>query len=113
LEMLTRRYREGASTFLSSITAWELGFLFSKGRLRSSRTPFEYFRHMVSLPGVRLTEVTPELFLTSHFLPGQPPNDPADRILVATAREHGYVLVTRDAALLEYAAEGHLQALAC
>ena len=113
VELLNQRYRAGEPTFLSPITAWELGLLFSKRRMRSHRSAPEYFRHMASLPNIRLAPMPPEILLASHFLPGTPPNDPADRILAATARECDYTLVTRDTALLDYAAEGHLRALAC
>ncbi len=57
--------------------------------------------------------MSPEILIASSFLPGNLRRDPADRILVATAREHDYVLLTRDAALLDYALEGYVQALAC
>ena len=85
VEVLTRQYKSGEPVFLSPITAWELGLLFSRGRLRAARSPLEYFRQMTSLPGVRLAAMPPELLLASSFLPGAPPSDPADRIMAATA----------------------------
>jgi PIN domain nuclease of toxin-antitoxin system len=112
-EILTHSYRNGESVFLSPITGWELGLLFSRGRLRAARSPLEYFRQLINLPGVRLAAMPLELLLASSFLPGSPPSDPADRIMAATAREYGYTLVTRDAVLLAYAGEGHIRALAC
>jgi PIN domain nuclease of toxin-antitoxin system len=60
-----------------------------------------------------LADISVKILIASSFLPGTPPRDPADRIIAATAREHGYQLVTRDGLLLDYAAEGHIQALAC
>jgi PIN domain nuclease of toxin-antitoxin system len=112
-EALTHSYKNEWPVLLSPITAWELGLLFSRGRLRAARSPLEYFRQMASLPGVRLAGMPPELLLASSFLPGVPPADPAGRIMAATAREYGYVLMTRDAALLAYAAEGHIRAMEC
>jgi len=64
-------------------------------------------------PGLRAAEMTPDILIASSFLPGNPPRDPADRILATTAREFGYKLVTRDRPLLDYAEQGHIQALAC
>jgi PIN domain nuclease of toxin-antitoxin system len=112
-ELLTRCYNDDVPLFLSPITAWELGILLSRGRLRISRSAFEYFRQISSLPGVELAAMPPQLLLASSFLPGAPPSDPVDRILAATAREYGYTLMTRDRALLAYAQEGHLHAIAC
>ena len=54
-----------------------------------------------------------EVLVASAYLPGNPPKDPADRILVATAREYGYKLITRDLLLLEYGKLGHVQVLEC
>jgi PIN domain nuclease of toxin-antitoxin system len=113
VELLTRHYNNGERVYLSPITAWELGLLFSRGRLRAAMSPLEYFRKLSSLPGIRLGEMNPEILIASSFLPGSPPPDPADRIIAATAREYGCTLLTRDARLLAYAGEGHIRALAC
>ena len=53
------------------------------------------------------------VLVASTTLPGTPPNDPADRIIIATARAFGYVLATRDAKILEYGAQGHVRVVAC
>src|SRR5204863_3648127 len=99
--------------YVSPITAWEIGILVSRGRLTSPMSPQRWFERLLHAPGVRLVEMSPDVLITSSFLPGTPPRDPADRILAATAREHGYRLLTRDTPLLTYARQGHLQALAC
>jgi PIN domain nuclease of toxin-antitoxin system len=111
--LLTAKFRDGETVLLSPITGWELGLLFSRGRLRAAIRPREYLRRLTSMPGVALARLSAEILLDSSFLPGAPPRDPADRIIVATAREHGYTVMTRDAALLAYAREGHLSAVEC
>ena len=65
------------------------------------------------MPGLRLAGMSTDLLITSSFLPGIPPPDPADRIIAATVREFGYTLMTRDRVLLDYADQGHMQALIC
>ena len=55
----------------------------------------------------------PNLLIESSYLPGKFHKDPVDRILVATARFHGYALVTSDRAILNYGQEGYLKTLAC
>jgi PIN domain nuclease of toxin-antitoxin system len=57
--------------------------------------------------------LTPEAALAASFLPGHLHRDPADRLLIATARYLGVPLITRDEVILTYAASGHLQAIAC
>ncbi len=75
--------------------------------------PDRWFFRLLQAPGLRLADMPPELLIASSFLPGTPPRDPADRILATTAREYGYMLVTRDRPLLDYGEQGHIQALAC
>lgn len=99
--------------FVSPMTAWEVGLLMARGRLSSPITPQAWFRRIVEQPGVVLADMAPDVLIASSFLPGMPPRDPVDRILAATAREYGCALMTRDRALLDYAAQGHLEAIAC
>ena len=109
-----RRAREAnEAIYVSPITAWEIGLLVARGRLNLLMPPSRWFERLLQAPGLRLAEMPPAILMSSSFLPGAPPNDPADRILAATAREYGYQLVTRDRPLLEYAQEGHIQALIC
>jgi PIN domain nuclease of toxin-antitoxin system len=65
------------------------------------------------LPQITLAEMPPHVLLESSFLPGNLVGDPADRIIAATAREYGFVVITRDRALLDYAAQGHLAVIEC
>jgi PIN domain nuclease of toxin-antitoxin system len=99
--------------YVSPITAWELGLLVSRGRLKLLMPPERWFFRVLQAPGLRLAEMRPELMIASSFLPGRPPRDPADRILAATAREFDFTLVTRDRPLLDYAEQGYMRALAC
>jgi PIN domain nuclease of toxin-antitoxin system len=103
----------GLTTFVSPITAWEVGNLARKGRFKSSYTPQRWFEKLMSAPDTALTKLTAELLMVSAFLPGNIHKDPADRIIAATAREYGYTVMTRDKALLDYGREGHLSVLEC
>jgi PIN domain nuclease of toxin-antitoxin system len=98
---------------VSPVSAWEIGLLVARGRIRLDLDPVAWFERFLRLPGVRLAPLSPEAAVRSSFLPGRLPGDPADRLLVATARALPAVLVTRDTRILSYAADGHLQALAC
>jgi PIN domain nuclease of toxin-antitoxin system len=68
---------------------------------------------VLKLPGMRLAEITPEILIDATELPGAAPADPADRIIAATARHHGLVLVSRDRQVLNYGDQGNLRTLAC
>jgi len=87
--------------------------LWSKRRLELNMDPAAWFKALLDTPGLRLGELPPEVLIASVFLPGEPPADPIDRILLATARAYGLTLITRDARLLAYAAAGLVRAVVC
>jgi PIN domain nuclease of toxin-antitoxin system len=105
--------KEGCDYFVSAISAWEIGLLASRGRVHLTQAPLDWFRSFVDDRNTRVLDVTPEVFVASSFLPQPLHNDPADRILIATAREHDLTIITRDQAILAYGAAGHVRALAC
>jgi PIN domain nuclease of toxin-antitoxin system len=112
-EKLDEAARMGVATYLSPITAWEVGQLVSRNRLSLGATPQRWFARILAMPNVLLAELSPELLIASSFLPGKPPRDPADRVLLATARDLGATLVTRDRAILAYGESGQVSTLAC
>ena len=109
-----RAVSEGAgTTYVSPISAWEVGMLASRGRLQLLIRPERWFANLFEAPGVRLAEMSPDLLIASSYLPGKPPRDPTDRIIAATARDLGATLITRDRALLDYGEQGHIAVLEC
>lgn len=110
---ITQAQRSNAGVFISPITAWEIGTLSSRNRIRLALDPDAWFEALQDLPGVRLAAMPPRVLIGSSFLPGFPPKHPADRIIAATARAFGYTVVTRNGALSDYASAGHLDLIAC
>jgi PIN domain nuclease of toxin-antitoxin system len=101
------------SLFLSVISIWEVSMLDAKRRIVLNLPCLQWVRTALQRSGAAPVPLTPEIAVECHNLPAWPHNDPADRILVATARQEGLTLVTRDRTILDYAARGHLRALAC
>lgn len=99
--------------YVSPMSAWEIGKGVSKNRLKLPLAPLEFFNRFMRLMKARLTDVSPDILIGSSNLPGELHGDPMDRILVATARTFDLVLVTSDAPLLKYSADGNLRTLAC
>jgi PIN domain nuclease of toxin-antitoxin system len=98
---------------VSAMSAWEVGMLVSKGRLPATKGALEWFLDFVAQAAVNVLDVTPTLLVASSYLPQPIHNDPTDRILIATAREHDLTIITRDRAILAYGAAGHVRTLAC
>ena len=86
--------------------------LAARGRVALPAAPAEWFEEVID-SGLAWAPLSPGVLVEASFLPGQIHGDPADRILVATARAFGYRLMTRDRKLLDYAEAGHVKALAC
>jgi PIN domain nuclease of toxin-antitoxin system len=87
---------------VNAISCWEIAMLVERGRLQLASSLEEWFEQALSYPGVELLELTPEIAIESTRLPGEFHRDPADRIIVATARTYSCHLVTSDRKLLSY-----------
>lgn len=101
-----------ARVYVSAISTWELGMLEAKGRIRLGRDVLAWISAAVSRPGISLVPLTPEIAVASSRLPGYLHGDPADRILIATARVLPATLITHDARILAYGATEQVAVLA-
>lgn len=99
------------SVFLSVISVWELGMLTAKNRLRLSLPVREWLERFLAITHFRILVLESEVALEASLLPGKPHADPADRLLIATARHHNLTLLTRDRKILDYADLGYIRAL--
>lgn len=91
------------AVYISSISAWEVAMLVSQERLALTMEVREWIRACAALPYVRFVPVNNDIAVASAALPAGLHDDPADRIIVATANTLDVPLVTRDQRLLDYA----------
>ena len=110
---INRASAEGRPVYLGLYTAWERAMLSAKRKLTSPLTPKAWFDRFTSRSDVEVLPLTSDILIESCFLPGDVHADPADRILIATARAFDMTIVTRDRDILGYSARGHVRALAC
>jgi PIN domain nuclease of toxin-antitoxin system len=102
--------------FVSAVSAWEVGLL---GRSSQPRPvvflpdPRTWFARVMAGPGIRPASCTPEIVIDASYLPGELHGDPADRLIVATARHLGVPIVTRDTRILAYGEAGHVEVIPC
>ncbi|WP_306252303.1 type II toxin-antitoxin system VapC family toxin [Parvularcula sp. IMCC14364] len=113
LDVIAEAWEAKLPVCVSPISAWEIGMLHSKGKLPSTLEPKEWLRQFIAQAKFSWVEMSWELLVTSSSLPGNINGDPADRIIAATARQNGYMLITRDRNLLNYAKQGYLLATKC
>ena len=87
---------------VSVFSCWEVAMLSAKGRIQFSVPVATWIFDALSPREVRLLELTPSIAVESALLPGSPHSDPADRIIIATARAAGCPLVTLDEKIRQY-----------
>jgi len=87
---------------VSVISCWEVAKLAEYNRLELSYPIAEWMDYALVQPGIRLLDLTPRIAVESTRLPGTFHRDPADQIIVATARLYDCPLLTVDAKILNY-----------
>jgi PIN domain nuclease of toxin-antitoxin system len=87
---------------VAAITWYELAWLARKGRIGVRGSLDSWLRRISR--DVRTLGVTPSIAAVAAGLPDTFPSDPADRLIVATAMEHGLPIVSRDRRMHEHAA---------
>ena len=96
---------------ISVISVWELGRLAQRGRVALPMNIRSWVNEALTKPGISLTPLTPEIAIESSNLPGNLRADPADRIIVATARAWNATLLTKDQRLIDYSLQRHVRVL--
>jgi PIN domain nuclease of toxin-antitoxin system len=105
--------RNAGELFLSPVSAWEIGILAQRGKVKFGVSAENYVSRAFTQPGTQVAPLTPEIAVRASYLPGQFHFDPADRLLISTAAWMGLILVTRDREILRYSGQGYVTALRC
>lgn len=92
----------GSEVLVSSISVWEISMLIEKGRLILSMDLTNWLDEIAQIDGVRFVSIDNEIAIKSTLLPGEFHKDPADRMIVATARKFAVPLVTADEKIIRY-----------
>jgi PIN domain nuclease of toxin-antitoxin system len=103
LRLAIQQAAGAGALLLSIISVWELGLLEAKGRIQLNAPCHAWVSDALATPGLALVPLTPEIAIDSTRLADSFHGDPADRIIVATARRMKARLLTRDQKMLDYA----------
>ena len=87
---------------IASISIWEFAMMASRGRIQLSISPKKWIDYAVNKTGLQVLELNGKIAVESCNLPGNFHKDPADRIIVATARIHEATLITKDQKMIDY-----------
>ena len=92
----------GDGLVLSDISMWELAMAVTRGRIVLPMPIAEWMNLALAYPNLRVVAVTPKIAIESTQLPGSFHRDPADQLIVATARVLDCPLMTSDEKILAY-----------
>ncbi len=101
-EIIKSEIKKNVQLLVSSISVWEIYLLVKKGRLHLTIDVDTWLEKVESLPFVEFIPVDNRIAAKSVNLPGEFHDDPADRIVVATAKEKGAILLTSDKRIRKY-----------
>lgn len=104
---LLARGESAGAVAVSPVTLFEITALHVAGRLRLARPVERWIRETLEATGIRIAELSPAAAIDAGHIPRTALEDPADRLLVATARHLDAALLTSDARILDYAARTH------
>ena len=96
--------------FMSDISTWEIAMLATRNRISITNDPLVWIKEAIELIGIQMLRLLPDVVVDSCRLPQWEHKEPADRIIVSTARIHQLTLVTADEKIIAYSKEGHLEA---
>lgn len=88
--------------FISAISVWEIAMLEVKGKIKLGMPATEWVRIALAPPEINLLPLSPEIAVESCHLPDNFHGDPADRIIVASARLENLMLMTKDQKIIDY-----------
>jgi PIN domain nuclease of toxin-antitoxin system len=87
---------------VSIISCWEVAKLVERGRLALDRDVQSWIELALSEPRIRLVHLHPRIAVESTRLPGSFHRDPADQLLVATARVLDCAILSADGKIGSY-----------
>jgi PIN domain nuclease of toxin-antitoxin system len=99
---MIRRAQAEDGIMISSITAWEIAMPVDRGRLTLTMDVSAWLSTVSRVRGIKFIPVDNPIAIGAVDLPGEFQKDPADRLIVATARRFGVPLVTQDRRICSY-----------
>jgi PIN domain nuclease of toxin-antitoxin system len=108
------RAAQNTGVNIAAISTWEVSMLAMKKRIVLEKPILTWLNQALVLPGIELKELSSEIAAESCELPENDifHGDPADRLIVATARVHGLTILTHDKKILSYAKKSYISVVA-
>ena len=102
LSLVNRESRQADRVLVSSISTWEIAMLVNRSRLSLKIEVDDFITQLENLPAIQFLPITNRIALASVGLPEPLHKDPADRLIIATAKVNNCKLITADEKILAY-----------
>lgn len=102
---------QNSTLHIAAITLWEISTLDAKKRVIFEMPCLEWIKKATHLTHTQVTPISAAIAVESCNLPDGFHDDPADRMIVATARVEGMTLLTRDARILSYGRKKYISTI--
>ncbi len=97
---------------IAAISMWEVSMLAMKEQIILEKPILAWIQEAINLPGIEVKALSPEIAAESCQLPDGFHGDPADRLIIATARLHSLTLLTHDEKIMNYAKKQYISVVA-
>src|SRR3990167_7680450 len=88
------------NVYISAISCWEIALLEQKKRIILTEPCLKWINESLLHSGIQILELTPQICVESCTLPDNLHGDPADKIIIASARVTNLRLITKDRTIL-------------
>lgn len=88
--------------YIAAISLWEIALLFHKKRIMIQCPPQVWIERALKETAIQVIPLVPEVAVGAYQMPGEFHGDPADRLIVASARYMGVPLITKDEKIRAY-----------
>jgi PIN domain nuclease of toxin-antitoxin system len=95
--------------YISSISLWEIAMLIHKKRINVYERIADFINSITNIDGLNIININAGIAAESVALPGGFHSDPADCIIIASARDLAATLITRDQKIIDWSLDGHLK----
>ena len=102
VQKLLNEGKKKQAIYISSISVWEVAQLATRGRLQLTMDYTDWIAHAESLPFINFVPIDNHIALKSIQLLPPLHQDPADRLIIATALTLGAKLITKDEKIIDY-----------
>lgn len=100
-----------ANVYIQAISCWEIAMLESKKRIVLTKPCLDWIQTALTQSAIQIIPLSAEVSVESCQLPDGFHEDPADRIIVASARLHDLTLITRDKRIHAYSNKHYVRVL--